>query len=978
MNHIKKGLLVMSVGLLFGLSFFPQSASAENWWTRQIAFGVNDVVGPIASSADGMKIVTSANGNIRTSTDGGVTWVTRTGAGNHQWGSIASSGDGMKLVATINGSYDYIRTSTDGGVTWVTRTGSGSRLWLNVASSSDGMKLFATNNIDHNLYVSVDGGATWIARNVPATGLRDVAVSADGTKVLVSGDPGNLYTSTDGGMTWTTRAADRGTLQWIAVASSSDGMKLVAASNAEPYGSSSNGYVYTSTNGGVTWTQISSASAANWRDIASSADGTKLIAASYSGTGHIYTSEDGGSNWITEPALAAGPWFSVASSSDGMKLIVGRNNNSSSDSDTNIFTAPTTTTSLASVTTLPATSIGQTTATLNYTLNSTGVPSGINGLIIAGVEYQADGSPSPYSFLPGYGIVEGSYSLNLAFSCGTLYYYRAVANNYLGSSYGNYLTFTTLPCATPPPAVIVPTVVTVGSTSVTQTNAILQGNLTSLGGAVTASSVGFEYGTTTAYGFTTGTTSVLATGPFVSSTITTGLSGVVCGTLYHYRAFAQNSAGTGYGIDRTFTTLPCATPPPTTGGPTVITTGASSIVPTSAIISGKLLTLGAYPVKTRGFEYGTTTSYGNVKTFTLRNSMYNANTAFTGGISGLTCGTVYHYRAYATNVRGVTSYGNDMTFTSGPCPQVPTLTTQSATIITTKTAIINGTLVSLSGAGVKTRGFEYGTTTSYGNVKTFTLRNTVYNANTTFNAGIAGLSCGTLYHYRPYAVNSAGTGYGPDATFTTSPCPVGSVAPAVTTLTPGSIGATAATLNGRLTSLGDATSVIVGFNYGTSLGYGSTVRLSANLRSPSNFSFRVTGLACGREYHVRSYAQSISTTSNGADMVFTTAACPSLLGANVIGSIETDTVVDNQESVEKLASSPLTRSLYMGQEGEDVTAVQDYLFEKGYLKAPARGYYGILTATAVKEFQRANGLDAIGSIGPKTRNVINNLWSENR
>jgi surface protein len=38
-------------------------------------------------------------------------------------------------------------------------------------------------------------------------------------------------------------------------------------------------------------------------------------------------------------------------------------------------------------------------------------------------------------------------------------------------------------------------------------------------------------------------------------------------------------------------------------------------------------------------------------------------------------------------------------------------------------------------------------------------------------ASITGLTCGTTYHYRAYASNSFGTGYGQDQTFTTSGCP---------------------------------------------------------------------------------------------------------------------------------------------------------------------------------------------------------------
>ncbi|MEZ4211044.1 MAG: hypothetical protein R3B39_01985 [Candidatus Paceibacterota bacterium] len=35
---------------------------------------------------------------------------------------------------------------------------------------------------------------------------------------------------------------------------------------------------------------------------------------------------------------------------------------------------------------------------------------------------------------------------------------------------------------------------------------------------------------------------------------------LTCGTTYHYRAFATNDTGTGYGDDETFSTLSCVVP----------------------------------------------------------------------------------------------------------------------------------------------------------------------------------------------------------------------------------------------------------------------------------------------------------------------------------------------------------------------------------------------------------------------------------
>ncbi len=64
---------------------------------------------------------------------------------------------------------------------------------------------------------------------------------------------------------------------------------------------------------------------------------------------------------------------------------------------------------------------------------------------------------------------------------------------------------------------------------------------------------------------------------------------------------------------------------------------------------------------------------------------------FTSSMTGLTPGTLYHVRAYATNDVG-TVYGEDVTFTA---LLLPTVTTQAVTNITTTTATGNGNITRL-------------------------------------------------------------------------------------------------------------------------------------------------------------------------------------------------------------------------------------------------------------------------------------------
>ena len=142
---------------------------------------------------------------------------------------------------------------------------------------------------------------------------RGVASSADGVKLAAVTNNGYLYTSADSGVIWTERTS-LGQKSWYAVASSNDGTKLAAVADSKR--------IFTSIDSGATWTeQFGSNSNVQWRSVASSADGTKLIAAA--NQDRIYTSTDSGLTWTSR--YNNGNWSGVASSADGTKLVAVEN-----------------------------------------------------------------------------------------------------------------------------------------------------------------------------------------------------------------------------------------------------------------------------------------------------------------------------------------------------------------------------------------------------------------------------------------------------------------------------------------------------------------------------------------------------------------------------------------------------------------------------------------------------------------------------
>jgi hypothetical protein len=108
---------------------------------------------------------------------------------------------------------------------------------------------------------------------------------------------------------------------------------------------------------------------------------------------------------------------------------------------------------------------------------------------------------------------------------------------------------TATPTPPPPPP---PSATTNPASAIAQTIMTLKGTVNPNG---TATSVSFEYGTTTSYGSTTAPQSIGAGSNPVAVSQT--VAGLICGTPYHFRVVATTSSTTTRGLDQTFTTDTC-------------------------------------------------------------------------------------------------------------------------------------------------------------------------------------------------------------------------------------------------------------------------------------------------------------------------------------------------------------------------------------------------------------------------------------
>jgi uncharacterized protein (TIGR02145 family) len=107
-------------------------------------------------------------------------------------------------------------------------------------------------------------------------------------------------------------------------------------------------------------------------------------------------------------------------------------------------------------------------------------------------------------------------------------------------------------------------------------------------------------------------------------------------------------------------------------------------------------------------------------------------------------------------------------FTGGGSASLPTVTTTSATVITSTGAITGGNITADGGASVTSRGVAYGTARHPTTANNTTNDGMGMGA---FTSMITGLTASTRYYVRAYATNRIGTAYGNQVTFFSSSLP---------------------------------------------------------------------------------------------------------------------------------------------------------------------------------------------------------------
>jgi phosphodiesterase/alkaline phosphatase D-like protein len=809
-----------------------------------------------ALSADGN---TALIGGGRDNTSVGAAWVfTRSGSTWTQQGpkltgagevgeghfgccGVALSGDGNTALIGGYGDNGLVGAAwvfTRSGSTWTQQgaklTGGGeagkAHFGFAVSLSGEGSTALIGGGADNTgvgaAWVFTRSGSSWTQQGAKLTGGEEAgagqlgytaALSADGNTALIGGGSDNAragaaWVFTRSGPTWSQQGpkltggeeVGEGHFGCCGVALSGDGNTALIGGYGD---NGSAGAAWTFTRLGTAWTQL----------------GGKLT-----GGGEVGEGGFGSSVALSAHARSA--------------LIGGYTDHAGAGA---AWSFETTSHPPAVVTGAPST-VAQTSATLNATVNPEG-----EAVSDCHFEYgatEAYGSSAPCGSLPGSGTSPVAVSAALTgLTASTTYHLRVVATNALGTSYGADATLTTTPSQPP-------VVATEAASAVASTSATLNATVDPEDEAV--SDCHFEYGATEAYGSSVPCASLpgATTSPVAVSAALTGLGG---STTYHFRVVATNPTGTSYGADATLTTTPSQPP-------AVVTQAASAVAPTSATLNATVNPEDE-AVGDCHFEYGPTETYGSSAPCASLPGSGTSPVAVSAALTGLGGSTTYHFRVVATNPTG-TSYGADATLTTTPT-QPPSVVTSAATAVAPTSATLNAT-VNPEDEAVGDCHFEYGPTETYGSSAPCYPAPGSGTSPVAVSAALTGLTPSTTYHFRIVATNPTGTSQGADRTFATPLRP-----PTVVTGAASALAQTTATLNATVNP-NESNVSDCRFEYGPSGSYGSSAPCNpapGSGASPVAVSAALTGLTPNTTYHFRIVATNGGGASAGSDQTLMTA-----------------------------------------------------------------------------------------------------------
>ena len=428
----------------------------------------------------------------------------------------------------------------------------------------------------------------------------------------------------------------------------------------------------------------------------------------------------------------------------------------------------------------------------------------------------------------------------------------------------------------------IPSLTTGAASAITQTTATVAGTITSVG-CTSVTAYGIEYSTT--MGFTPGTGTQTASTNLAGGNFTSGLTTLASATTYYYRAYATNTAGTGYGTEMSFSTV--------SASPTITNTALTAFGnvcinttagPNSFTISGTNLTTANVTVGAlAGFTYSTTAG----GTYTPSLSLTQPGGTYTQQIFvRFTPTAIQSYNGNIPLAGGGIAATVNVAVSGAGVNTIASVTTGGASAITTTTATLAGSITATGCTAVTAYGIEYSTVNAFPNGTGTPVASTNLAAGN-FTSAVSLLAPSTTYYYKAYATNGGGTAYGAQQSFTTAaPPPPVLTATALSAFTATCIATTSSsntfTINGtNLTTASLSVGPLAGFTFSETVGgtYVSTLLITQAGGTQSKTVYvKFTPIA------VQSYNGNIPVSGGGAATINVAAVAS---GVNTTATVST-------------------------------------------------------------------------------------------